>query len=161
MVFSCELAFWPRTPLTMAAIPDSRKNRSLRERLLAEVLDSCLVPGLTAGLRLSSPLTVPLAEPEQGCPASSIPGSRYRTTTGWQRPESCGSRGPIPIYRPYYAVGGATAMESSDYQWIQLVTSIRGGLIGSIVQMRLWRGSCRRYMEAEYGAVHFAAFKVD
>ena len=52
-------------------------------------------------------------------------------------------------------------MESSDYQWIQLVTAIRGGLIGNIVQMRLWDGSCDWDMEAEHGAGHFGRFKVD
>src|SRR5215469_11546923 len=51
-------------------------------------------------------------------------------------------------------------MESSDYEGIQLVTAIRGRLIRNIVQMRLRDGTRRWYMEAEYGSVHFARFKV-
>src|SRR5215469_5791679 len=134
----CELSFWPWTSLTAASSPDSQKYCSAPEPLLAEA-ESGSAPNLTRCSRRNGARIAPLGESERSYAAHSIPWSKYRTA-GWQRPESCGSRGPIPIYRPYYAAGWTTAIESSDYQWIQLVTTIRSCLIRGIVQMRLWQG---------------------
>src|SRR5215831_18839774 len=71
----------------MELTPDSPKNRFLMEPSLPES-DSGLVPDLTDCQKLN---LVPTGL-EQGYPANSTPWSRYRTA-GWQRPESCGSRG--------------------------------------------------------------------
>ena len=144
------LAFWQGTPW-MEPLPVLQMEQSRGWLGFGSALN------WTGCLRRSLVGTPPGSE--RSSPAKPTRWSRYRTA-GWQRPESCGSRGPIPIYRPYYAAGWTTAIESSDYQWIQLVTTIRSCLIRGIVQMRLWQGSCGRYMEAEYSAVHFAGFKI-